>query len=85
MKYSIQFHDYWCTASGLSGGAKADILTLKDTDGLPYVPGRTIKGLLREAAETICAFDDSMISAEQITAIFGSNDDKDENRTHGQA
>ena len=45
--YSIEFFSYWHCGSGLAAGADVDELAIKDGDGLPYVPGRTVKGLLR--------------------------------------
>ena len=53
MKYTITFYTYWLCGSGLSGGSSADILAIRDEEGLPFVPGRTIKGHLREAAELL--------------------------------
>jgi CRISPR/Cas system CSM-associated protein Csm3 (group 7 of RAMP superfamily) len=50
MTYKLTFHDYWHLSSGLSGGAKLDSSVVKDTDKLPYVPGKTIKGLVRDCA-----------------------------------
>lgn len=42
--------DYWHISSGKSGGALYDALVLKDENKLPYIPGRTIKGLIRDNA-----------------------------------
>lgn len=53
VKYEIKFLDYWHLSSGLSAGAKHDSLVVKDTDGLPFVPGKTFKGLVREMAELL--------------------------------
>lgn len=53
IKYEIEFFSNWHCGSGLAAGADVDALVIKDKDGLPYIPGRTIKGLLREAAETL--------------------------------
>ena len=53
MKVEIKFFTYWHCDLGGSGGAKADALVVKDADGLPYVPGKTLKGLAREMAETL--------------------------------
>ena len=50
MDYKIEFFSNWHCGSGLAAGADVDALVIKDKDGLPYVPGRTIKGLLRDAA-----------------------------------
>lgn len=52
MRYSITFLDYWHLSSGLSAGARLDSSVIKDNDGIAFVPGKTIKGLLREMAET---------------------------------
>jgi len=50
MTYKVTFHDYWHLSSGLSGGAKLDSNVVKDANALPYVPGKTIKGLVRDNA-----------------------------------
>lgn len=55
INYSIQIYTYWHCGSGLAAGADVDLLPVKNKKGLPYVPGKTIKGLVREAAETICS------------------------------
>jgi CRISPR/Cas system CSM-associated protein Csm3 (group 7 of RAMP superfamily) len=47
----IEFFSYWHCGSGISGGADSDALVKKDENGLPFVPGKTLKGHLREAAE----------------------------------
>jgi len=51
--FEIKFYDYWHLSSGLSAGARLDSTVVKDEDGLPYVPGKTIKGLLREMGELL--------------------------------
>jgi len=51
LKYTLKFFDYWHLSSGLSAGAKLDSTVVKDENDLPYAPGKTIKGLLREMAE----------------------------------
>ena len=50
IQYQIEFFSNWHCGSGLAAGADVDALVVKDANGLPYVPGRTLKGLLREAA-----------------------------------
>ena len=52
LKYKLQFFDYWHLSSGLSSGAKLDSTVTKDNDNIPYTPGKTIKGLLREMLES---------------------------------
>ncbi len=51
--YTLEFYSYWHCGSGLSAGADTDALVVKDQDGLPFVPGKTIKGLVSEAVEYI--------------------------------
>jgi CRISPR/Cas system CSM-associated protein Csm3 (group 7 of RAMP superfamily) len=44
----IKLLGYWHAGSGLGQGGRADALVLRGGDELPYLPGRTIKGLFRE-------------------------------------
>jgi CRISPR/Cas system CSM-associated protein Csm3 (group 7 of RAMP superfamily) len=46
----IEFFSEWHCGSGLASGSDLDLLVIKDRKGFPYVPGRTLKGLLRDAA-----------------------------------
>ena len=50
IEYEIKFLDYWHISSGKSGGALYDVLVLKDKNKLPFIPGKTIKGLIRDNA-----------------------------------
>jgi len=69
LKYTLKFFDYWHLSSGLSAGAKLDSSVVKDKQEMPYAPGKTIKGLVREMAELSgeCDFIDS---------CFGDTSDK---------
>ena len=40
----------------MAAGADVDALVVKDKDNLPFVPGKTIKGLIREAADVLTLF-----------------------------
>ena len=53
IKYTITFFSEWHTGSGLTSGSDLDALVIKDKKKLPFIPGRTLKGLLREAAEEL--------------------------------
>jgi hypothetical protein len=53
IEYNIEFFSEWHCGSGLAAGADVDALVIKDKDGLPFVPGKTIKGLIKEAIENI--------------------------------
>lgn len=50
IKYTLTFFSDWHCGSGLSAGPDNDNLVKKNKDDLPFVPGKTIKGLLKEAA-----------------------------------
>jgi CRISPR/Cas system CSM-associated protein Csm3 (group 7 of RAMP superfamily) len=69
--YKIQFFDYWHAGSGLAGSTYADSIVHKTDDDLPMIPGRTVKGLLRDAAKTINGFDNSLITNQFIVDVFG--------------
>ena len=73
IKYKITFFSNWHCGSGLAAGADTDELVIKDRNGLPYVPGRTIKGLLREAAMMLSQF--ISIPEESINRLFGKSGD----------
>jgi len=49
IKYTITFLSDWHAGSGLSSGAEADAVVIKDSNNLPYLPGKTIKGLVKDA------------------------------------
>ncbi|PVZ80642.1 hypothetical protein C9426_32690 [Serratia sp. S1B] len=53
LSFNLKFHllSEWHIGSGREQGSYADSTTLKDSDGLPFIPGKSIKGLLRNAFE----------------------------------
>lgn len=69
--YSVNFYSYWHSGSGLSGGASTNALVMKNNFGLPFIPGRTLKGLLREAAESMNNLNPGFIPNEFVTKVFG--------------
>lgn len=71
----MEFFSYWHTGSGLSAGAEANLEVIKNEHNLPYIPGRTLKGLLRDAAERIHALNNSMVSRAFIESVFGLGQD----------
>lgn len=76
IKYQIHFHSYWHCGSGLAAGAGVDALVVKDADKLPFVPGKTIKGLLREAMEELHTWEGKEINNDKdFLDLFGSNDE----------
>lgn len=48
---TLEFVSYWQPGSGLGMEAAADSAVVRDEVGLPFLPGRTLKGLLRDACE----------------------------------
>ena len=72
--YEIQFFSAWHCGSGLSAGADVDALVIRDEHQLPYIPGRTLKGLLRDAAEALQ--DLGQIEEDAIHRVFGVDTEK---------
>lgn len=66
----VELFSYWHVGSGSGRGAEADALTRKDDDRLPFLPGRSIKGLLREAVQT--AEDFKHVKDQTTRKLFGT-------------
>lgn len=47
----IEIRSYWHAGGGVGSGAVSDALVQRDSGGLPVLPGRHLKGLLREAVD----------------------------------
>jgi CRISPR/Cas system CSM-associated protein Csm3 (group 7 of RAMP superfamily) len=71
INYKIEFYSYWHSGSGLSIAAGADLRVNKDKDGLPFIPGKTLKGLLREAAENLLLVNPEIFPGDFIKRVFG--------------
>ncbi len=69
--YQIRFHSFWHSGAGLSGGVITDNNVIKTADKLPYIPGKTLKGMLRDAALTLKDTGTGFIREEFINAVFG--------------
>lgn len=78
--YKIDFFSYWHVSSGLYGSTYADLLVNKTKDGLPFIPGKTLKGLLREAAEYMNKLDSNFIKVEFINDVFGEEEPEGNNK-----
>ncbi|WBM74942.1 RAMP superfamily CRISPR-associated protein [Saprospira grandis] len=74
IKYELQFFSNWHLGSGLSVGADMDATTIKDENGLPYVPGRTLKGIIRDAAQLLVDNEYSGFDQAFMDRVFGYND-----------
>lgn len=74
--YKIEFFNYWHSGSGLSGSTYADNVVNKTERNLPFIPGKTLKGLLRDAAERMNELNPKLISDEFIKEVFGERSDE---------
>lgn len=81
--YKIEMFAPWHCGSGLSAGADVDALVVKDKNGLPFIPGKTLKGLVREAVEDYCLFV-HQDNQDAIIKTFGLGNDSEELH-HGTA
>lgn len=46
---TVSFLGYWFVGTGRESGAYSDESVLRDSSGFPYVPGKSLKGVFREA------------------------------------
>ena len=67
----IELRDYWHCGSGLGRGQMLDAVCVRDAHGLPYVPGRTVKGLLRHALTAVSAYRQS--DPDLVEKLFGTD------------
>ncbi|PIE40278.1 MAG: hypothetical protein CSA51_01580 [Gammaproteobacteria bacterium] len=81
----IDIHGYWYTGTGRTSGSHVDSLVEKDEHGLPYLNGRHLKGLLRDAIARAAQwgwFDEIEalpVSAGELESwLFGSRNAVDE-------
>ena len=51
MKLIVDIQGYWHAGGGRGAGAVVDAVVHRDSRGLPVLPGRHLKGLLRDALE----------------------------------
>ncbi|GBD36742.1 hypothetical protein HRbin36_01870 [bacterium HR36] len=65
----------WHIGSGTGRPGNIDRLILRDSDGLPFVPGKTLHGVWRDACELLCrALDNGQIGgwSKLVGYLFGS-------------
>ena len=78
IQYTLTFFSEWHCGSGLAAGADVDALVVKNSAGMPYVPGKTIKGLVREAVETLLALRNETDACRALfVEAFGNAADSD--------
>lgn len=81
--YKIELYSDWHAGSGLSSGADVDLLVIKDRHGLPFIPGKTLKGLLKDAAFDLLEAD--VVNKKFIEKEFGKEAEKGEASIKGGA
>jgi len=68
----IALKTYWHSGTGHGLGAAVDAATYRDADDLPALPGRHIKGLLRDALEQAQAWGwEGHADGSLLRALFG--------------
>lgn len=87
VRLNITLHSFWVASSGEGAGYGSDRNVRRDRHGLPFIPGRTLKGLLRDGvrdAESLrwyaTDFGDQPGSTE---TLFGSRADEGDVSTPG--
>ncbi len=70
IKIRVDIYSDWHIGSGVGEGAYADAIPLKDTNGFPYLPGKTLKGLLRDNSIVLSKVD-SRFTNEMIEDLYG--------------
>lgn len=53
MRLTIHFSHYWHAGTGRGSGHHLDAIVNTDADGLPFLPGKTLRGLLRDACQRL--------------------------------
>lgn len=75
LEYTIQILSDWHIGSGLDSATDTDALVLKDTDDIPYIPGKTIKGLFKDAMMDLV--EANQCEASIVHKIFGEMKSED--------
>lgn len=65
----FDIRSYWLSGTGRSDGFLHDLEPLTDRDGLPYLPGRQVRGLLRAGVRCLAAWGHVAPEAEEV--LFG--------------
>ena len=71
----VELLSYWHAGSGRGEGPAADALVIRTPEGLPLLPGKTLKGLLRRTAAL--AEEAGKLEVGRTRALFGGQPDDD--------
>ena len=76
----LRMQGYWAVGSGKGGGNEVDNRIDRDSDGLPYVPGKMLKGLIKDACIRLQKAGNKDFNF--VDEVFGSVDESNSlNRT----
>lgn len=67
--FRVEIYGWWRSGTGAGKAAQLDALCVRDRDDLPYLPGRHIRGLMRDAVQRLGEWDRAYDGAE--VALFG--------------
>lgn len=81
-RLKIDITSYWHPGSGKGMGSYLDAATHRNSDGLPVLPGRTLKGIVRDAFTRWETYQGHDIEKQSSTVqqLFGSTADGEETR-----
>lgn len=82
MKINAVFQTYWHIGTGTGSGQNLDALVDKDSHQLPHIPGKMLKGLLRDA---VCKLEQwGQVGEGVATTLFGSYNEASHSSTSGK-
>lgn len=75
IKLIAEFQTFWQVSTGRGAGQNLDSLIERDANGLPYVSGKTIKGLFRESFAKLAEWqaDDYKQHHDELFGSFSGN------------
>ena len=68
---TIHILGYWRAGTGRGAGVGVDAIVRRDDLGLPLLPGRHLRGLLRDAVETLSDLGDDVVPPGTADRLFG--------------
>ncbi len=84
-RVTVRIDSWWHAGAGESGVADLDAVVVRDDLGLPYLPGKTLKGLFRDAALLITRAQEGLLNEDQRVWLFGPALPPGENRREGES
>jgi len=73
MELEIEILDYWHAGSGTGMGPLLDSRPVEDEHGLPYLPGRTLRGLVREGLTLAEENGHQQVPRDSVEKLFGKD------------